>query len=212
MIVLTKTIKQRMRTHWQILLQGGVWIMTLLSSFVLPPPLWDFKEDAIWFRFVHFLVSALIGLLFIPMRSWSEQKHQWTWWWITALALVIGIFVFFEYQSLRAHWTRGYGGERIVVGQTYTEDALEYKRTVRTKDQREISDEELIMDYAGDTEQIWKAGEIRSHRLILAAVYMGSISLFAIIIMTLVQAIYCSTRNKKRAKRGPSPKPTGGRA
>lgn len=173
--------------------------MVVLGSFVLPPPLWDFKEDSVWFRFAHFFVSALIGLLFVPMRSWSERKHSWRWWWITFVALVLGIGVFFLYQSLRADWTRAYGGGRIVVGATYKKDALDYKQSERIEHDRDLSDEELIMDSAGDTKSIWEEGEIRRRRLILAGIYIGIISLFGVSMITLIQSLYCSTKSKRRS-------------
>jgi hypothetical protein len=172
--------------------------MVVLGSFVLPPPLWDFKEDSVWFHFAHFLVSALIGLLFVPMIAWADRRHSWRWWWVTAVSLSVGIGMFFLYQSLRANWTRTYAGGRIVIGETYKQDALDYKQRFRTEHQRDLSDEELIMKSAGDTKSIWQEKEMRRRRLSLAGVYMAIISLFAISIITLIQALYCMSKPKRR--------------
>jgi hypothetical protein len=170
--------------------------MAILGSFVLAPPIWDFKEDAVWFRFAHFIVSALIGLTFIPMSSRSNRKHARLWWGISAATLVIGIIVFFQYQNLRADWTVNYSGARIVIGEKYKKDAEDYKAKIYSEQKREILDEELVMDYAGATEGIWEKEAIRRRRLILAGTYIISVSLFALTIITLIQAFYCNSRRK----------------
>lgn len=183
------TLLKNAKTNWRRLLQASTWIMVILGSFVLVPPIWDFKEDAIWFRFTHFIVAGVIGLLFFPISTWSGRRYRVKWWISTIICLILGIIFFFQYQSLRSAWTIEYFGNRVIVGRTYTQDAYDYKAKILKEQKRSIQDEELIMDYAGDTKSIWIEEEIRRRRLIVASLYVALISLFAISIITLIQAI-----------------------
>ena len=168
--------------------------MVMLGSFVLPPPIWDLKEDSVWYHFAHFLVSALIGLMLILMSTRSARRYTRLWWGVCVSVLIAGTVIFFIYQSLRADWTVRYSGERVVVGERYTQGAEVYREQIRSEQRREISDEEIVMDYAGDTESIWEKGSIRHRRLLIAGVYIVSLSLFAATILTLIQALYCNSQ------------------
>lgn len=168
----------------------------MLSSFVLPPPIWDFKEDSIWYHFAHFLVSALIGLMFIPMSARSSRRYTRFWSRACVLVLLAGVVIFFSYQALRANWTVKYSTERVVIGDRYTNEAENYRDQVKSEQRREIPDEELVMDYGGKTESIWEKDSIRHRRLLIAGVYITSLSLFAATILTLIQALYCNSLRK----------------
>jgi amino acid transporter len=178
-----------LKTHWRLLLQVSTWLLAILSSFILVPPIWDFKEDATWFGFTHFLVAALVGLSFLPISKWSKRKHKSKWWVFTVLSLIVGSVIFFAYQSLRAAWTVDYNGTRAIVGQTYTPDALNYKAEILAKEHRAITNEELLLDYAGQTEHIWLIEEIHRRRLILAGIYVALIAVFAVTIISIIQAL-----------------------
>lgn len=190
------TINALIRKNWRYLTQVGAWVMALLAGFVLPPPLWDLRQHSVWFRFSHFMVSALVGLMFIPMSTWSAKRHRRGWAIVSATALVVGIVLFFGYQALRDGWTTAYAGGRIVVGETYTSEALAYKAKVYAEEKRIIPDDELVMDSAGKTETIWQVGELRRRALVLAGVYVGTIAFFALGIVTLIQALYCNSRRR----------------
>lgn len=185
------------RKNWRYLLQIGAWLMAVLASFVLPPPLWDLRQHPVWFRFSHFLVSALVGLMFIPMSAWSAKRHRRGWAIVSASALAVGVALFFGYQALRDSWTTAYAGGRIVVGETYTGDALAYKAKVFAEEKRVIPDDELVMDSAGKTETIWAVGELRRRALIIAGVYVATIVFFALGVITLVQALYCNSKKSR---------------
>lgn len=197
MALTLESLKEFTRKQWKYLLQIGAWIMLILGSFVLPPPIWDFREDSVWFHFTHFVVSALVGLIFVPMVSCSGREHRWLWWRVTIALLVVGIGLFFSYMSLRASWTAPYNASRIVIGSTYKQDALDYKEQIRNTQHREITDAELIMDYVGNTSSLWDDAEMRQRSLIFAGVYMAVMSIFALTILTLIQALYCSSRTEE---------------
>ena len=189
-------INALVRKHWRYLFQIGTWIMALLASFVLPPPLWDFKQQSIWVRFAHFLLSALVGLMFIPMSVWSSKRHRRGWVAFTVATLVAGGALFFGYQALRDNWTAAYAGKRIIIGETYTNEALEYRAKVYTEEKRTIPDDELIMDSAGKTDTIWQVSELRRRAFVLAGVYVGTVTFFALSVVSLAQALYCNSRKR----------------
>jgi hypothetical protein len=177
------------RSQWRRLLQASTWLLALVGSFVFAPPIWNFKEDASWVGFTHFLVAAIVGLSFFPISKWSKPKYRLKWWLVTAVFLIISAVAFFQYQALRAAWTVDYDGARVIIGSAYTQDALNYRAKVLQKEQRVITDQELLMDYAGATESVWAIDGIFRRRLIFAGVYVALISLFSISIIALIQAL-----------------------
>jgi hypothetical protein len=192
-----QSFSKYLKKNWGHLLKVSTWIIVILSSFVLPPPIWDFKEDSVWYHFAHFLVSALIGLMFIPMSARSARRYTRFWSWVCVVVLLMGIVTFFTYQALRANWTVKYSTERVVTGDRYTKEAENYRGQVKSEQRREIPDEELVMDYGGKTESIWEKDSIRRRRLIIAGVYIASLSLFAATIITLIQALYCNSLKRQ---------------
>jgi len=184
-----KQLLTRMRRSWRLLLQGSTWLMAVLSTFVLSPPIWNVNEDLVWQRFTHFIVALLVGLSFFPISIWSKRKYRRGWWILTVTLAILSVISFFYYQSTRAEWSVDYAGQRVVIGKTYTKDALDYKAEVLSKEKRLITDEELIMNYAGDLKSIWVAEELRQRRLALAAIYIALISFLAASIISLIQAL-----------------------
>jgi hypothetical protein len=194
---LVKTVRQK----WQYLLQGSAWIMTLLAGFVLTPPIWDFEQHLIWYRFTHFIVAALIGLMFIPITRWPNKRYTSRWALFTLILLILGVVLFFQYQSLRDDWTVAYDKKPVIIGKTYSRDALNYKEMVKGEENREVSDRELVMAAAGRTENLWNIEELHRRGRILAAVYVGSIAIFTVAIISLIQALYCNSKPGRRVAR-----------
>jgi hypothetical protein len=189
------------RSGWRILLQGSTWVMVLLAGFVLEPPIWDFEQNLIWYRFAHFLVAALIGLMFVPASRFSSKKHVTNWLVISVILIILGGASFFEYQVLREDWTVEYSKRPVIIGRTYTADAVEYKRKVREEEGRNVSDRELVMDAAGDRGELWDISEIRQRGRILAAVYLVSVALFALTMISVIQVIYCQFNTGRCGRR-----------
>jgi hypothetical protein len=189
------------RTNWKVLLQAGTWVLALVGAFVLPPPVWDAADDIPWLRFAHFLAAALTGLLYIPTKRFSAKRHLRGWFATSVVLLVSATALLFAYQATRANWTRPYHRHRVVVGSTYTDDALAYRAKIRAAEQREISDDDLIMDYAGAVESIWLPAEVRSRRLGLAAIYILLIVLFTAFVISLVQALYLMRQGARAGQR-----------
>jgi hypothetical protein len=185
--------KQRM--VWKSLLQAGTWALALIGSFVLPPPVWNLLEVKSWYHFTHFFVSALIGLLLIPMKVWSARQHTWLWWGI-AVAIFIGSTIsFLNYQHLRQVWTVRYTSQwRVVKGIQYSADAKAYiQHCIETQGYRP-TDEELVMDYGGKSEEVWLREELEPRQLRIAYQYIATLTLFVLLLLTVVQAMACSHR------------------
>lgn len=195
-----KTVESK----WSILLQGSTWIMVLLAGFVLEPPVWDFQQNLIWYRFAHFVVAVVVGLAFIPVTRWSTSRDTWRWFIVSVVLLVAGVGSFFGYQTARETWTVEYAKKLVIVGSTYTIDALAYKERVKMEENREVSDKDLVMDAAGNREKLWDVQEIRARGRILGGLYILTVALFALTIISVIQAVYCNLQTdhvRPRARR-----------
>lgn len=170
--------------------------MVVLAGFVLDPPIWDFQQNVVWYKFAHFVLAALLGLSFLPLSKFSSKKHSWKWFFVSSLVLVVGISSFFEYQTLRETWTVEYAKRPMIIGSTYLPDAISYKDRIRSEEHREVSDKDLLMDAAGKREEVWDQKEIQMRGRLLAGSYLGTIVLLALSVLTILQTIYCSTRRK----------------
>ena len=170
-------------------MQASTWILSIAATFVFTPPIWNINEDVIWNRFAHFVVAAIVGLSLFPISIWSKRKHRLKIWLITVSCLVLSIVTFFYYQSLRAAWTIDYDAKRVIIGGTYTPDALSYKARVFDQEHRVINDQELLMNYGSDLSAVWVEEEIRQRRLVFAAIYVALISLLAISIIGLIEVV-----------------------
>lgn len=190
----------KIKRNWHILLQGGIWIMVLLSSFILAPPIWDvgdYEGGTNWFKFSQFAVSTILGLLVIPLRLWSNKTYVWHWWSSALITLLLSVSLFFFYNEKRIDWTVPYSNTRIVIGMTILPKAKEYIDEIELKEKRVLSSQELVWDYSGRTMEIWPSNEIHLRIKKLVGLYLSTLLMFSLMMITLVQAIYCQSNKSE---------------
>lgn len=168
------------------IMQSGVWIISLVGSFLIPPPEWMPLDDKIWLNLSQFIITVLIGLMFLIARRRNELKHI-KWWGISsAILLVFSICLFLGYQYLSSTLTCDYLTKKIIVGFEYTKQAQIYI----DKNPNLIENcNELIMDFAGKSEDIWTRKSINLNRIKLATAYIGTLPFFALCLITMIQAV-----------------------
>jgi hypothetical protein len=180
----------RAKEIWGPLAQAAIWIMGIISGFLLPPPE-GIEDDRVWLTFAKFIVAICVGLLFLPSRLWRGRRHA-KWWWLTAACcLALTIMSFIVYQKLTyASTCVTVKGVRVVIGSAYTDHGAEYLR-----DNPGISCTDLIDQHVGKIDDVWTKASIDRVRLKLSATYVACVPLIALCIMTIIQAIYCVTRD-----------------
>ena len=195
---------QQARKGWLVLAQGALWLAGILGGFLLPPPVGILASDEkTWLRLGQFIMAVVLGLLFFVSRRWRQPRHA-LWWSGTALLfLAAAVAMFFRYQQLTLAWTANYAGQRTVIGSVLT--PLGQADTLRNPG---ISCDELIMDFAGKTEDVWTRNSINHRRLILAATYISCLPLFTICLIAVVQAVACGAQGAQEPghkRRTPDP-------
>lgn len=188
---------QQARKNWLVLSQGALWLAGILGSFILPPPVGVSDSDGkIWLRLGQFIVAVVLGLVFFAGRRWGRKRHALAWWGLATVFLAIAVAAFFRYQQLTLAWTTQYAGDRIVIGSDYTPQGIAY-----TKQNPNLSTEDLVFDFAGRTSDIWTRESINHRRVTLAAIYVSCLPLFTICLIAVVQAIQCGGQSANRSPR-----------
>jgi hypothetical protein len=151
----------------------------------MPPPIGlSAADEKIWQSLAKFIVTVLIGLLFIAARRLDKKRHLRGWTTVAALLLIFAIADFLVYQSLMYSRTSTYNSKRVVAGSVYTPHGLDY-----VQKHPGISSQDLLEDHTGKAEDIWTVESIGHNRMVLAEVYIGCLPLFAACIIAVLQAV-----------------------
>ncbi len=173
-----------------------VCLATVLGSFLLPAAtgILESNEKAS-FGLAGLAGAAVVGLMAIPVRLWHQRKHLRLWGGFAILSLALVLVVFLSYAYLKDSWSLQYAGKTVITGSTYVRSVLDYKR-----ENPQYSDLQLLEDAAGNSSLVWTPDSIRTHRHILAGLYIASLPAFAIFLVSLAQAVYCADRKGTRSR------------
>jgi hypothetical protein len=156
----------------------------------LPPPIGlSPGDEKIWQSFAKFIVTVLVGLLFIAARRYNESTYLRVWTAVAAVLLVFAVADFLAYQNFLDSRTCAYDSGRIVIGSAYTSHGLDY-----LKKNPGMSCEDLILDHTGKADQIWTGDSIAHNRMVLAEMYIGCLPLFTACIIAILQAVSLSRK------------------
>jgi amino acid transporter len=178
---------QQSKKKWGVLAQTAVWVLGIIGSFLLPPPVGITQQsEKLWLRLAQFIIICVVGLMFIAARRWNRNKHILKWWVSSALILAVAIFSFFWYQRLLNSWTcKYYEQSRIVGSEPTNPHGVEYFR-----DNPGASCEDALKEHAGKAEDVWTKASIDSRQIILAGIYILCVPLFTICIIAVLQTIH----------------------
>jgi TIR domain len=184
------------RGSWNLLICALVCLATALGNVLLPVPagVLESNEKAS-FGLAGLAGAALVGLMAIPVRLWHQRKHLRLWGAFTILSLALVLVVFLSYAYFKDSWSLQYAGKTVITGSTYVPSVPDYKR-----ENPQYSDLQLLQDAAGNSSLVWTPDSIRTHRHILAGLYIASLPAFAIFLVSLAQAVYCADRKGTRRR------------
>ena len=191
---------QGSQKSWLLLVQATVWIAAVIATFLVAPPVGTAAENQLWVRFGQFVITIFVGLLALVSFRWNRKKDTLPWAASATAFLILGTVAFFSYQILSLRWTADYSGDRVVVGSTFTQEAADYLKAHPT-----LTNADLINHYTGKIQKIWTRQSIDMRRILLAGIYVLTMPLFAICIISLLQAIHCATIEKPRKRRREPP-------
>ena len=195
---------ERSRKSWAMLAQAAVWVIGVIAGFLVPPPVGTPDEGKVWVHFAQFAITIVIGLVLLAALRWNRGKHAFVWGGVSLMFLILGTAMFFNYQLFAERWTAQYNLQRVVIGSVFTPFGQDYHNQ-----NPQFTRAQLVMDAGGQMEKIWTRESIEQRRIALAAMYVLAMPLFAVCIMSIVQAVHCATlkatRRKKPASRPATP-------
>ena len=179
------------KKRWQLFTQIALWLSTILASFLVDIPRINYKDEPAEHKVIFFLLAAIIGLLWFPLRKRTKHKDAKFWFrWSLALfaCVVVSLAIYFVTID---NWTIKYYDTRLVVG-----DSLVYESQLK----KEIKEKELgrrIVDrhypeYMPDQNHLlWDSSVLKSRRWSLVIVHMSTIIIGALFLIILLHAHYC---------------------
>jgi hypothetical protein len=180
------------RQHWRSLTQGAVLILSVIGSFLVPPPAGVTGGDGkVWLRLAQFVMAVLLGLMTVVTYKQRQRKFAGRWAAAAVAFLILAVGAFFGYQYLTSRYTCQYYEQTIVVGSVYTQQGQYY-----VGQNPGITCEGLLEDFVGKAEDVWTKESITRCLFLLAGTYLSCVPLFGFCVMSLVQALYCASIKK----------------
>src|SRR5437660_5551075 len=178
----------KLKQHWNLIAQTGVWVMGIVSGFVVSPQMGGPRyEKSIW-NLTQFVVNILVGLMLILTFKYARRTHLKLWIAATAFALLLGLLGYFSYMNQLGRCTCRYYSKTVLAG-TQLRDPQKESNTPC---------EELLKTHTGEVEEIWTSDSINRCRLVLAVSYVSTVPLFAVSLISVVQAVYVASRKRRR--------------
>lgn len=170
-----------LQRHWAILAQVAAWLMGLVATFLIEPPLlWPRQPGAgLWVHLCQILVAIMVGLFFLDGPKGRRRRNRWR-----ALAIgaaLCGVASFVAYQVLFPVWTCGYRHETVMVGTNLSVLGQEFLAANPGAPCRL-----LIGAALGVTTDLWPASELITRYLILCGVYSLAALSFSAAVMATV--------------------------
>ena len=187
--------------NWNRWIHRAIWWLLAAGAFLLPAPVGMAEPNQRPILIVvRLAIAALLGLMSLPLKLWSQRRHLWIWGSVATLFSLLSIVSLVSYEQLKQSWTVSYAGKRVLAGTTLTPDAANYHQA-----NPHLTAAELLEDTAGDPHKVWTQESIEPRRLRLNALYFSCIPTFAIAVLALVQSLYCA-RRKDHRRRAPDGK------
>ena len=182
--------------NWNRWIHRTIWCLLAAGAFLLPAPVGMAEPNQRPILVVvRLAIVALIGLMSLPLKLWSQRRHLPIWGAIATVFSVLSIMSLVSYEQLKQSWTVSYAGKRLVAGTTLTPDAANYHQA-----HPHYTAAELLEDAAGDPQKVWTTESTEPRRLRLNALYLSCIPTFAIAVLALVQSLYCARRKDHRRR------------
>lgn len=171
--------------NWNVLSAIALFIIGILGTFLIPPP--DYlANEPVFANAGKFIATIVIGLILVPILLWKTNKHTRNWWIVALLSFLLSIVCLFSYLSLKQKWMcRCFDENKLILIGSEMKPSL--NESLKNSDCQE-----LLQGSSCYPEKVWTKASIDRNRLILAGVYILSLPLFIIAMMSVVQAIYCS--------------------
>ena len=184
-------------SRWKGLTQMATWLLSVVVGFVVirPPAISPREDNAVPAQVVQLIIVVLVGVFFIFANRLNQRAHVKWWAIVSVLSLMVGVVILVAYFSYVLQHSVPYRDGRLIKGEAYLSDAIDHKARYREEVGGNITDEQLVMDFAGDTDRIWDKQERLGRWRWVAFLFTAAVPLLALCILSLLQAFYCEDRN-----------------
>lgn len=186
------------KEKWNLFVQVGAWILTVLGTFIVQPPLLNLAAEHKIDAFTKFLIASFVALLFIPLRKRSIKKFYPFWYKVAIVLFALSVFSIAAYSKLLNDWSvKFYNSKVLVIGSNMYPEAKEFKKKLALKlNRHHVDDETFVKARQGLTYSIWPKQELQNRFYIIAVFYMLCIAITGSFIITVIQSIYCYESKK----------------
>jgi len=188
------------RARWNILLNLSLSVVTLLTSFVIPPRISLVVIEGsisytVWARFV---VISVILVLTYPCMKFNKPKNGVYWWGAGLIILCLALIFYFDYNRFSDTKTAFFEetNRREVLG----DHLLPFARVAVDSQKREAHLDTItpdrLLESLGRPPDIWPEYEIARNSVILSQKYLICILLFTLFLIVVIQSVYCISAKK----------------
>ncbi len=197
-----------LKNNFIVLTQTAVWIFSIIATFVFEPLIQN-SDTTSWVNFSRFIMAVIIGLSYFMLLKYKLKKHVRLWVITSIVILTLSFGCYNEYRNYFDMKTieipqsildsKINGNEnflRYVIGDNFKDSTL---IKLKIEKNRYISIEEFIRNFAaGETpnEKIYRyfpENEVKANVLKIYYLYTLNLILFGLLIISLTQAIKCSS-------------------
>lgn len=190
------SLTKKLTSYIKYILGFATWILSILSTFINPPPAISVHINPTAVKGIANLLLAITAVSFLFSYKIKTTKGQRS----TAIILswillVVGICIFYSYNKFldekTTEWPLG-SQNYIVVGNSFT-DSAKVLLTERKYNISKIKKEDVIKVFAPHTLEdlafIWPDDEIQSNGIKIVVLYFFSIAIFCSLLFLLTYSI-----------------------
>jgi hypothetical protein len=183
------------RDRWRAFAAFGAVVVSLVTAAIHPPPVGEARS---YVAFGGFAAAVVSGLTFVAMRRWSRVQDLRAWWITAAVGIVLCLVFNLWYASMWDRFVAIYAGAPRIVGSELTDVG---RRWVETRGPS--SPDDLLFAAAGQADLMWTPDSIGRNRRNFRLVYYACYPLFALAMLTTLQAVHCSAKRSPARPRKP---------
>ena len=190
---------ESLKSRWNLLLQTAVWISAFTASILLPPTgvtVSDADPAARILKGTNFINAVVVGLSLIATKSLNTKKHVWLWIILTAIFFSFSCYSIYKNFQLNNDLTCSCNSKTTIKGTEYKNPAVVARFYPNGIDCSILCENFKTPEGTVVPERVWTEASINESRRKLFLSYVVCFPLVALTIISVVQAIYCSTRAK----------------
>ena len=189
-----QNFREALESYWNIPAQVASWILSLIGGFFRRPPSLNPEGQDTSFSFAQFLATAFIGLLLIPILKWQRRQAALPWFLTAIFSLLVCIATYLTYDQLLKRWTVTFRGSQVLIGPS--DELTEAAKSAIERDHLDKNPppKDLLEIVTGGPQAIWNQESLDNRAFVLGILYIFSVPVFALCIISVIQSIYCYTR------------------